>query len=408
MVCQYRLFVKSSLYQSSGFARCNLIYLRSVGRRSGMSIRWARAAPKTATFDTAQVIDFRDGVLSEYNEPVPHEVDETTATDLRRAAVLRAAALPPSRTRVAAQAAAAGLARMSAPGSGGGDKESSKEDLTEEKKSALNRIGMLLQKAFNQVTKRAKAGGTHATEPEVLKEFEGEVEKAGAEGLKGLNQVVEGIVVVAGETVAEAGSFAGGTTVRLVENKNKDGGYAEVVDENGKVQYGLKIDGQEYFKMLLDQWEELVKKPIEERIAAGQKLMDDAEKEKTEQEQEHLRNPDFVKSESMSNSKFSLSQIKAVLPDAIADVQREMGSENDPKFTPEQLSAVVREVISEMGVQQDETVSSLKLKEAVRSAVKSSSIKSAEPSLVSQGKLATVSSRPAPPATLLARLRPLE
>ena len=362
-----------------------------------MSIRWARAAPKTATFDTAQVIDFRDGVLSEYNEPVPHEVDETTATDLRRAAVLRAAALPPSRTRVAAQAAAAGLARMAAPkgaageSTSGASKENSKDNPEE---TTLDKMKGYVMNFIRHVQNGIEKAGAASNEKELYLS----VKKALEKDTEGAANLLRSTIVLteAGSKISLAG--VNGAAIEL--EKDEKGQVKVTLKEDGEVKHvQTYVDVEEFFEKGLDFWD----KNVTEVLVAAEKKDEDALRALKEEEEASAKVvPGGL------NSKFSLSQIKAVLPDAIADVQREMGSENDPKFTPEQLSAVVREVVSEMGVQQDEIVSSLKLKEAVRSAVKSSSIKSAEPSLVNQGKLATVSSRPAPPATLLARLRPLD
>lgn len=354
-----------------------------------MSIRWARAAPKTATFDTAQVIDFRDGVLSEYNEPVPHEVDETTATDLRRAAVLRAAALPPSRTRVAAQAAAAGLARMAAPGSETVEDNSLIEKFVEYLKIAGKKLGNGVQ--------NVKEGGTEDATKAAI-----EVKEASEEELEAFLDTIKGLVSVTENGSDASVRFINGVLVKVyVENGEV---MAAEINEDGTRKKAVNLNVKEGFEAVKAWWEKNLTEKVRQAIKDDAQHLTDMDKKNEEVRRQRVEDAKAGN----TNSKFSLSQIKAVLPDAIADVQREMGSENDPEFSPEQLSAVVREVVSEMGVQQDETVSSLKLKEAVCSAMKSSSIKSAEPSLVSQGKLATVSSRPAPPATLLARLRPLD
>ena len=357
-----------------------------------MSIRWARAAPKTTTFDTAQVIDFRDGVLSEYNEPVPHEVDETTATDLRRAAVLRAAALPPPRTRVAAQAAAAGLALMAAGESTSGASEGNSMNNPEE--TTLDKIKDRVVNFIRHVQNGVEKASAASNEKKLYLS----VKRAAEKDTEGIANFIRSTVVLTEATSKISVAFANGATIEFERDEN---GHVRVTQkENGEVKHTqIYVDIEKYFDEALASWDKNV---TDKLVAAEEKDEEELRKLDEEEEASAEKVPGGLQ------SKFSLSQIKAVLPDAIADVQREMGSENDPRFTPEQLTAVVREVVSEMGVQQDETVSFLKLKEAVCSAMKSSSIKSAEPSPVSNGKLATVSSRPAPPATLLARLRPLD
>ena len=230
-----------------------------------MSIRWARAAPKTATFDTAQVIDFRDGVLSEYNEPVPHEVDETTATDLRRAAVLRAAALPPSRTRVAAQAAAAGLARMAAPkgaageSTSGASKENSKDNPEE---TTLDKMKGYVMNFIRHVQNGIEKAGAASNEKELYLS----VKKALEKDTEGAANLLRSTIVLteAGSKISLAG--VNGAAIEL--EKDEKGQVKVTLKEDGEVKHvQTYVDVEEFFEKGLDFWD----KNVTEVLVAAEK-----------------------------------------------------------------------------------------------------------------------------------------
>jgi hypothetical protein len=366
-----------------------------------MSMRWARAAPKTATLESAQVIDFRDGVLSEYAESAPHEVNMTTASNLRRAAVLRAAALPPARKVVATQAAAAGLVRMAA-----GEGETGSQKSTTEK--IVVYLRKIAKKLANGVQNVENKGGRNA------ERAAWELKKDGEQDFVALLDTLKGGVTMLEEGTTLSLLGAEGVAVKVFEDK--DGHIQAVIDKKGVREKAFDLNVEDQIESFKKWWDETFTDKVKAAMKKDDQRLTDITIEENEERSKRLEEKkaqeDDVhevqqeKQTPNARAMFTAAQLEAALPGVIAEELAKETQLSGPKFTEAEVFAAVRDSLKEFHAESQNTqVSTAALHDLVRSAVQHTTAAPCAVEPTVRASPVTFSSRPR--GSLITRLRPL-